>query len=94
MVTKIWTPEEIEYVKNHSNDMTDEELARNLNHIYENRRTFSAVRKVRQRMGIAKASGRGVCKVTKMDEKSVEDKITLNKSIIAKEENINIIKYE
>lgn len=94
MVCKTWTPEEIEYLKNHANGMTDQELAKNLNSVYGNRRTFSSVRKMRQRLDIQKASGRGVCKVTDINEQAIEDKISKNKIAIAKTENIKVIKYE
>ena len=52
-----WTVSQTQYIKKYAGVLTDEEIAAVLG------RTPKSVRLKRQRMGIAKESGHGVCKL-------------------------------
>lgn len=72
-----WLAEEIEYIKKNAAALTDKELHLHINSIYKQVRSFDMVRKMRQRLGIEKGHGRGVCKVTGQGEVTtkVENKL-------------------
>lgn len=79
MAYSAWLPEEIEYIKNNANHMTDKEVMKNINNLYGQRRSFDTVRKMRQRIGIQKENGRGVCKIKDIDNEAVETRIAIAK---------------
>ena len=60
-----WTPDELEFVKKNADKMTDKKLAFELNKITDKKFTMQAVRKKRQKLGITKKQGRGVCQVVR-----------------------------
>tara|TARA_B100000745_G_C20095099_1_gene374437 strand:- start:350 stop:592 length:243 start_codon:yes stop_codon:yes gene_type:complete len=62
-MNKVWTAEEKEFIRNNADDMTDKVLSAKLSKITGRNVTLQAVRKQRQKMGIAKQPGRGICAV-------------------------------
>ena len=58
-----WTVEEKEFIKDNAGFMKDKELARELENKSGRSITVDALRKVRQKLGIKKKHGRGVCAV-------------------------------
>ena len=56
-----WTTDEKEFIKNNAGFMKDRELARRLESKSGRTVTVDALRKVRQKMGIKKKHGRGIC---------------------------------
>jgi hypothetical protein len=58
-----WTLEDKQFIKDHASNVKDKDLATKLSE--RNQRTVSidAVRKLRQRLGIIKKSGRGRCEL-------------------------------
>lgn len=57
-----WKETEKQYIRENYDKMTDKMIALELTSLAKRKITLYAVRKVRQEMGLAKASGRGVCK--------------------------------
>jgi hypothetical protein len=55
-MNKKWTERDKEFLRDNAESMTDEEIAKQLGKF-----TAAAVRKMRQRLGIRKQRGRGVC---------------------------------
>ena len=62
-MNKKWTYSEKEYIRKNANFKTDKELAQELTAISRRIITLAAVRKIRQKMGLKKQSGRGICKI-------------------------------
>ena len=62
-MNKEWTTEEKEFIRNNAGHMTDKTLSAKLSKITGRNVTLQAVRKQRQKMGIAKQPGRGICAV-------------------------------
>ncbi len=62
-MNKVWTAEEKEFIRNNAGDMTDKVLSAKLSKITGRNVTLQAVRKQRQKMGIAKQPGRGICAI-------------------------------
>jgi hypothetical protein len=60
-MNKKWSIEEESYLKLHANDLTDGALAIKLSEITGRNVTMLSVRKKRQKLGLKKARGRGVC---------------------------------
>ena len=58
-----WTEEEKDYIRENAQFMKDKELARNLSDKSGRTISVDALRKVRQKLGIIKKPGRGVCGV-------------------------------
>ena len=56
-----WTEDEKEYIRNNAATMKDVEIADELTIMSGRCVTLDAVRKVRQKLGIMKKPGRGVC---------------------------------
>jgi hypothetical protein len=56
-----WTLEEKEFIRNNAGFMKDKELAKKLTDKSGRRITVDALRKVRQKLGIKKKHGRGIC---------------------------------
>jgi|TARA_R110002012_G_scaffold315333_1_gene529079 hypothetical protein len=67
-----WTEEERKYIADNAAHMKDRELAERLTEISDRKITVDAVRKVRQKMGIKKSHGRGICKIV-YKENNVQD---------------------
>lgn len=66
-MNKIWNENEKNFIRNNAHVMKDRELAAKLTETTGRTVTIQAVRKQRQKLGIAKKHGRGVCGV--MDKK-------------------------
>jgi transposase len=60
---KYWSDTERQFLVESSSNLTDSELVEAINSRFNTSRKLSAVRKMRQRLGLAKASGRGICQV-------------------------------
>ena len=57
----IWTDEENQFVRRYSGQLTDEQLAQAFMKKFDRSMNTEQVRKQRQRLGIKKKHGRGVC---------------------------------
>ena len=64
-MNKVWNDSELEFIRSNAPTMTDNVLSVKLSQITGRRVTLQAVRKQRQKMGIAKQPGRGICAVVK-----------------------------
>lgn len=60
-----WTSEQKELVKQLAGKMTDKDLAIFLSQKLQRPITRDAVRKLRQRLGVRKQHGRGICRIQK-----------------------------
>ncbi len=59
----VWTEDEKEYVRANAGFMRDEDVASDLSKITGRVITRDAVRRQRQKMGLRKRQGRGVCRL-------------------------------
>lgn len=59
----IWTDEEKEYVRANAGVLTDQQMADNLTRITGRHVPMSGARRQRQKMGLKKKHGRGVCQL-------------------------------
>ena len=66
-MNKVWTEEEKQFISNNANTMTDKVLSAKLSQITNRNITLQAVRKQRQKMGIAKQPGRGICAIVEKE---------------------------
>ncbi len=62
-MNQIWTPIEEQFIKENADKVTDEVGAAQLSEIVRRPISVYAWRKKRQKMGLTKAPGRGVCRV-------------------------------
>ena len=60
-MNKVWNEEEKQFIRNNSAFMTDKVLSIKLSQVTGRRVSLQSVRKQRQKMGISKQPGRGVC---------------------------------
>jgi|TARA_R110002050_G_scaffold124262_1_gene243306 hypothetical protein len=60
-MNKVWNEEEKQFIRNNSALMTDKVLSIKLSQVTGRRVSLQSVRKQRQKMGISKQPGRGVC---------------------------------
>ena len=60
-MNKIWTDSDKQYIKENASRMKDKELAEELTKRTGRIISIQAVRKQRQKLGIVKEQGRGVC---------------------------------
>ncbi|RLC28900.1 hypothetical protein DRH13_06475 [Candidatus Woesebacteria bacterium] len=74
-MNKIWTDSERNFIKVNAATMKDRELAVKLSEMTGRKITIQAVRKQRQKMGIQKAQGRGICSLADDTKKTVSDDI-------------------
>lgn len=74
-MNKIWTDSERNFIKANAATMKDRELAVKLSEMTGRKITIQAVRKQRQKMGIQKAQGRGICSLADDTKKTVSDDI-------------------
>jgi hypothetical protein len=58
-----WTVEDKQFIRTNAHRMKDKEIASELEARSGRRVSVGAVRKLRQRMGIIKKGGRGVCEL-------------------------------
>lgn len=64
-LNKKWTNAEKEYIKANAHRLYDRELASRLSEMSGRRVTLDSVRKVRQKLGVKKSRGRGLCNLQK-----------------------------
>ena len=71
-----WTDTEKQYIKDNANEMYDKELALRLSEMSGRKITIDAIRKVRQKLGVKKGRGRGLCEIQPSDNyKGVPDEL-------------------
>ena len=58
-----WTLEDKQFIKDHASNVKDKDLAIKLSERNQRIVSIDAVRKLRQRLGIIKKSGRGRCEL-------------------------------
>lgn len=63
-----WTEREKEYIRDNAATVKDKDLAANLTEMSGRKITLDAVRKIRQKLGIIKKSGRGICGLRDKEE--------------------------
>ena len=56
-----WTDDERQFIRDNAAFMKDKELAEKISEMSNREVTLDAVRKVRQKLGIKKKQGRGIC---------------------------------
>ena len=56
-----WAEKDLQYIRENADNLKDRELAAELTHRSGRPVSLGAVRKMRQRLGLGKKSGRGVC---------------------------------
>ena len=60
-MNKRWTVAEKNFIRENAHKLTDKQMAERLSGLTGRKVTLYAVRKQRQRMGVAKVSGRSIC---------------------------------
>jgi len=68
-MNQVWKENEKNFIKENAQTMKDKEIAENLTKISGRVVTVQAVRKQRQKLGITKARGRGICAVVEPETK-------------------------
>ena len=68
-MNQVWKDHEKAFIRQNANTMKDREIAKHLSKISGREVTIQAVRKQRQKMGISKVRGRGLCAVVQKEEK-------------------------
>jgi len=58
-----WNAKDKQFIREHAHDMKDKDLAKELSLRNQRNISLDAVRKLRQRLGIIKKSGRGRCEL-------------------------------
>ena len=66
-MNKIWTPQEVSYLKENAGIYTDEKLAKEMQSLFSRDFSISALRKKRQRLNIKKVAHRSYFKVLNND---------------------------
>lgn len=70
-MNKVWGETEKKWIAEKASELKDSELALQLSGILNRKVTVQSVRKQRQKLGITKARGRGVCKVVSSSSANV-----------------------
>ena len=65
-MNRVWTDVEREFVRQNAGNLTDEEGARKLSDLVRRTITKESWRKQRQKLGIKKKPGRGICELEQM----------------------------
>lgn len=63
-----WTEKERQFIIDNAATMKDKDLAEKISHLAGRIVTLDAVRKVRQKLGIKKKRGRGICEIRQTPE--------------------------
>jgi hypothetical protein len=63
IMNRKWAEKDLQYIRENAGALKDRELAAELTKRSGRPVTLGAVRKMRQRLGIEKKSGRGICKL-------------------------------
>ena len=66
-MNRVWSDEERNFIKNNAEQLKDLEIAQHLSKTCGRSVSLQAVRKQRQKMGISKKPGRGICALTNGD---------------------------
>jgi hypothetical protein len=66
-MNKIWSEHERQFIRDNVSSMKDSEIAAKLSKISGRHISLQAVRKQRQKMGLTKKPGRGICALKKDD---------------------------
>jgi hypothetical protein len=61
IMNRKWAEKDLQYIRENAESLKDKELAAELTRLSGRPVSLGAVRKMRQRLGIGKKSGRGVC---------------------------------
>jgi hypothetical protein len=72
-MNRVWSDEERNFIRNNAGEMKDLEIARQLSQTAGRIITLQAVRKQRQKMGLRKKPGRGVCAVDGKANRAIMD---------------------
>lgn len=64
-MNKVWLESERQYIRDNSNEKKDVEIAKELTRMTGRNVSLQAVRKQRQKMGLNKMPGRGICGLVK-----------------------------
>jgi hypothetical protein len=67
-MNKVWTETEELFIREHADKLTDKDGAKQLGDIVGRPISINAWRKKRQKLGLAKAPGRSVCKLVRPQE--------------------------
>ena len=65
-----WTDKERQFIIDNAANMKDKDLAERISEMADRTVTLDAVRKVRQKLGIKKKRGRGICGIRQSPEQS------------------------
>lgn len=76
-MNKVWNHEDRQFIMSNANDMTDEQLAKYFTNRLNRNVTLHAVRKQRQKLGLTKKPGRGVCELLKNEFTETEETVPL-----------------
>ena len=63
-----WTEKERQFIIDNAATMKDKDLAEKISQMADRTVTLDAVRKVRQKLGIKKKRGRGICEIRQTPE--------------------------
>ena len=67
-MNNVWTDQEKDFVKQNASILTDKQGSEELSRITGRNITLNSWRKQRQKLGIAKMPGRGICRLRKCEE--------------------------
>ncbi len=71
-MNQVWKEHEKAFIMENASTMKDKDIAANLSKTTGRVVTIQAVRKQRQKMGITKARGRGICAIVKPEEQETQ----------------------
>lgn len=74
-MNNIWTEAERDFVRQHAGKLTDKVIAAKLSLMCNRQVTTQSVRKQRQKMGLKKQQGRGVCKLVEQEKESQSSQV-------------------
>jgi hypothetical protein len=82
-MNKVWSEAEKQFIVQNASTMKDDEIAARLTQITGRKVSLQAVRKQRQKMGITKKPGRGVCavKVRQEENQSADNSRGVNSNL-------------
>lgn len=70
-MNRVWTEQETEFVRQNAGILTDKEGSERLSRITGRNVTLHSWRKQRQKIGISKMPGRGICKIKEKDNDAI-----------------------
>ena len=69
-MNSVWREEHKQFIRDNASTMTDKEIAEELSNMTGRNVTMQAARKQRQKLGVKKGHGRGVCLVVQRQTSS------------------------